>query len=243
MAEFSGVKNMSSTQDYEDHIKALYEISKAITSEMYLEDILKLIVAVTAQVMGSRICSIMLVDEKTQTIHIKATQSLSEEYVKKPPLRIGEGIAGKVVKENRPIVVPDVSKEPEYKYQDIARKQKVVSMLSVPMLVKGKVMGVLSTYTPRAHKFTESEIEILSSIANQAAIAIENTELMVKTKVIQEELETRKKVEKAKGILMRTEGLTEEAAYNKIRRYSMDSRKTMREVSDAIVLADELKSR
>ena len=77
-----------------EQIKALSKISKAIASEHYLEDILKLIVAVTAQVMGSNICSLMLIDEKKHELLIRATQSMSEDYNKKPPLKIGEGIAG-----------------------------------------------------------------------------------------------------------------------------------------------------
>ncbi len=227
--------------EYQDVIKSLYEISKAITSEMYLEDILKLIVAVTAQVLGSKICSIMLLDEKTQTLSVKATQAMSPEYINKPPLKVGEGIAGQVVAQGRPIVVRDVRKEARYKYRDIAQQEGIVSMLSVPMQVKGRVIGVLNTYTSRPHSYTEEEIEILCSIANQAAVAIENTELMVKTRVIQEELETRKKVEKAKGILMRVEKLTEEQAYEKIRKFSMDTRKSMREVAEAIIIAEEMK--
>jgi len=163
--------------DHEEQISALYKISKAITSEMYLEDILRLIVAVTAQVMGSKICSIMLVDEKTQTLPIKATQCMSEEYLKKSPLRIGEGVSGRVVTANAPATIADVRKEPDYKYRDIAKKEGVVSMLSVPMCVKGRVIGVLNTYTPEKHDFTLSEIEVLQSIANQAAIAIENARL------------------------------------------------------------------
>ncbi|MCK5393874.1 MAG: ANTAR domain-containing protein, partial [Candidatus Omnitrophica bacterium] len=79
------------------------------------------------------------------------------------------------------------------------------------------------------------------SIANQAAVAIENTELMVKSRVIQEELETRKKTERAKGILMNQEGITEEQAYLKLRKYSMDNRKSMREVSEAVILTADMK--
>lgn len=227
--------------EYEEQIRAIYKISKAITSDMYLEDILKLIVTVIAQVMDSNICSIMLVDEKSQTLTIRATQALSEEYLKKPPLKIGEGIAGKVARENKPVVIKDVREEPEYKYRDMAIKEGLVSMLSVPMSVKGKVIGVLNCYIPKPHDFAESEIEILTSIANQAAIIITNTELMVKAKVLEEELETRKRIERAKGILTREENLSEEEAYNKIRKYSMDNRKTMKEVAEAIILADEIK--
>jgi len=228
---------------FEEQIKALFKISKAITSDLYLEDILRLIVTVTAEVMGSNICSLMLVDEKKNELVIRATQSMSEEYNKKPALKIGEGIAGKVVKENKPIAVKDVTKEKEYKHKDIAKKEGLCSLLCVPLAVKGKAIGVINCYTSTSHDFTETEIEILTTIANQAAVAIENTELIVKGKVIQEELETRKRVERAKGILMEEEGLTEEEAYLKIRKYSMDRRKTMREVAEAIILSTEIKKK
>jgi len=226
---------------FEEQIKALSKISKAIASDLYLEDILRLIVAVTAEVMGSNICSLMLIDEKKNELVIRATQSISEEYNKKPPLKIGEGIAGKVAKQNKPITVKDVTKEKEYKYQDIARKEGLCSLLCVPLAVKGKVIGVINCYTSTLHNFTETEVNLLTSIANQAAVAIENTELMVKSRVIQEELEARKRIERAKGILMREENLTEEEAYLKLQRYSMDHRKTMREVAEAIILADDMK--
>jgi AmiR/NasT family two-component response regulator len=100
---------------------------------------------------------------------------------------------------------------------------------------------VINCYTSQSHDFTETEINVLTTIANEAAVAIENTELLVKTKIIQEELETRKRVERAKGILMEEEGLTEEEAYLKLRNYSMDKRKTMREVAEAIILASDMK--
>ena len=231
------------SMSFEEQIKALSKISKAIASDLYLEDILRLIVTVTAEVMGSNICSLMLIDEKNNELVIRATQSMSEEYNKKPSLKVGEGIAGKVGKENKPMAVKDVTKEKEYKYKNIAEKEGLCSLLCVPLTVKGKVIGVVNCYTSTSHDFTETEIEVLTSIANQAAVAIENTELMVKSRVIQEELETRKIVERAKGILMREEQLTEEEAYLRIRKFSMDHRKTMREVAEAIILSTEIKEK
>ncbi len=226
---------------YEEQIKALTKISKAIASDVYLDDVLRLVVTVTAEIMGSNICSLMLIDEKRNELVIRATQSLCEEYNRKAPLKIGEGIAGKVVKDNKPIAVKDIIQEKEYKYKDIAKKEGLCSLLCVPLAVKGKVIGAINCYTSKPHDFTETEIAILTSIANQAAVAIENTELMVKSKVIQEELESRKMMERAKGILMREEHLTEEEAYLKLRKYSMDHRKTMREVAEAIILATDMK--
>lgn len=224
-------------------LEAISRVSKSITSNLYLGDILKLIVTVTAEIMDSKICSLMLVDEKERCLVLKATQSMSERYNKKPQLKIGEGIAGKAAEKNAAIAVYDISKEPEYKYKDIAAKEGLKSLLSVPLAVKGRVIGVLNNYTAYPHKFTKDEINILTSVANQAAIVIENAELMLKTKVVQEELETRKAVERAKGILMREQSLNEDEAFRKIQRQSMDLRKTMKEIAEAIILVANMKKK
>jgi two-component system, response regulator PdtaR len=225
---------------YQEQIRALSKISKAIASELYLEDILRLVVTVTAEVMGSHICSISLLDEKKGCLMIRATQSISQEYNHKPPLKLGEGIAGKVAQTGRYILVRDVKNEPEYKYRSIAKKEGLSSLLCVPLAVKGKIIGVLNCYTLETHDFIETEIQMLSSIADQAAVAIENAELLVKSRIIQEELEARKRIERAKGILMKKENLTEEQAYLKLKKYSMDRRKTMKEVAEAIILAEDI---
>jgi signal transduction protein with GAF and PtsI domain len=198
---------------------------------------------VTAEIMNSKICSLSLLDEKSKTLTLKATQSMSDQYNKKPPLHIGEGIAGRVALQNKPQVVYNISKETEYKYKDIAKKEGLRSLLCVPLSVKDRVIGVLNSYTSKPHKFTKDEIDILTTVANQAAIVIENAELMVKTKVIQEELETRKSVEKAKGILMKEHSLSEEEAFRKIQRQSMDTRRSMREIAEAIILIDSMRKK
>lgn len=190
--------------------------------------------------MDSKICSLMLLDEKRKKLFIRATQSISQEYNEKPPLSIGEGIAGKVAKKNKPIAVFDINGEEEYKYKDIAKKEGLHSLLCIPLSVKGRVIGVINCYTSYSHEFSKTEINMLTSVANQAAVAIENTELMVKTKVIQEELETRKLVERAKDILMKRLKLSGEEAYRRIQKQSMNTRKSMREVAEAVLLTEQL---
>jgi signal transduction protein with GAF and PtsI domain len=225
---------------YERQIKALSEISQAISSDQYLDNILKLIVTVTANVMDSKICSLWILDEKEKVLKIRATQAISEAYLKERSLKLGEGIVGCVAEQNKSLAILDVLKEPRYKEKELARKEGLVSMLSVPLTVKDKVIGVINVYTSYPHEFTETERAVLTTVANQAAICIENTELMVKTKVIQEELETRKLVERAKGVLMKNHGLDEDDAFKRIRKTSMDTRKTMREVAEAILLTDRM---
>ncbi|NIM02956.1 GAF domain-containing protein [bacterium] len=236
-----GKKSKSKDKSYSKQLEALSRISKAISSEIYLDNILKLIVTVTAEVMGSKICSLMLLDEDRKKLVVRATQSVSEEYNRKPNVKLGEGIAGRVAQENRPISVLDVRKDSRYVNVRIARKENLCSLLSVPLSVRGKVIGVINCYTSSPHRFSKSEMDVLSAVANQAAVAIENTELMVKSKVIQEELETRKLVERAKDILMEELAISGQEAFRKIQKQSMNSRRPMREIAEAIILAREIR--
>ena len=221
----------------------LSEVSRTIVSDHYIKEILHLIVTMTAKVMDSKICSVMLLDEKKEELVIAATQSLSNEYVNKPNLKVGQSISGRVVLEKRPLKVLDVTKEPGYMFPDVARKEGFVSLLSVPMMIKDQVVGVINSYTTREHTFTKEEIDILQAVANQAAVAIENTNLSHEILAAKEALESRKLVERAKGILMRELGLNEDEAYRKIHKKSMDTRKTMKEVAEAIILAFDIQKR
>jgi GAF domain-containing protein len=139
------------------------------------------------------------------------------------------------------VIILNVLKEPRFKEKDMAKRLHLVSMVSVPLQVKNeKVIGVLNCFTAKPHTFSETEVNLIQTVANQAAVAIVNTELMVKTRVIQEELETRKLVERAKEILMLRRDKTGEQAYRWIQKRSMTTRKSMRSVAEAILLSEEL---
>lgn len=230
---------MQEEQTFERHIQALTKISRAITSDRYIEDILRLVVTVTAETMRSKICSLWLLDDNDNALKLRATQSMSEDYLKERSLKIGEGIVGHVALTRKPRSVLNVLEEPEYKEKELARKEGLVSMLSVPMVVKDRLVGVINCYTSCPHEFTETEKNVLITVANEAAVAIENTELLVKTRVIQDELESRKLVERAKDVLMTQRGLSGADAYRWIQKRSMDTRKSMRQISEAIVLTEE----
>ncbi len=219
----------------------LSEVSRTIVSDYYLKEILQLIVTMTAEVMDSKICSIMLLDEKKEELIIAATQSLSQEYLSKPNLKVGQSVSGRVVLEKKPITVEDVTMEKGFMFPDVARKEGIVSLLSVPMMIKDRVVGVINSYTQSEHNFNKEEIDILQTVANQAAVAIENTHLSQEIFAAKEALEARKTIERAKGILMRELGVSEDEAYKKIHKKSMDLRKTMKEIAEAIILTFDLK--
>ncbi|MFP4533247.1 MAG: GAF domain-containing protein [Desulfobacterales bacterium] len=234
---------IKSSENTDKYLKALMDISRAINSDLYLEDILKLIVMVTAKVTGVEICSLWLIDEdkEPKELRLKATQTIDPEYVQDRVLTLNEGVVGYVAAQQQPLLIPDVLTEPRFKEKEMARKLGLKSLASVPLQVRDeKVIGVLNCFTSEYHDFTENEVNLIKAVANQAAVAIFNSELMVKTRVIQEELETRKLVERSKEVLMRRMDLSAEEAYRWIQKKSMDNRKPMRQVAEAILLSEEM---
>lgn len=221
-------------------LTVLSNVSRTVASDMYIEEILSLLMRLTADLMNSKICSLMLYDEAKQELVLRATQSLSKDYLEKRNIKVGESVSGKVVKSRKPIVVEDVRRDKLYNFPEIAKKEGLYSLLSVPLMFKGRVIGVLNSYKDHIHRFTEEEINLLSSVANQAAVAIQNTTLMSDKKELEEKLEARKVIEKAKGILMQLLSIDEDSAYRLLQKQSMDKRKSMKEIANAIIISKEL---
>lgn len=221
-------------------LEALAQVSDAVVSEPYLDDILQLIVTVTAQLLGSKICSVMLLDDTRQTLRIRATQALSARYRDKPPVRVGESLSGRAVQSRHPIAVLDVTRAEGYHYPDLAAQEGLKSLLCVPMMVKDRPIGVLNVYTAVEHRFSDDEIRTLSTIANQAAVAIEQARLIEQAATLEQSLADRKLIEKAKGILMTEHRLSEADAFRALQRQSMEKRKAMRDIAEAVLLAHDL---
>jgi signal transduction histidine kinase/putative methionine-R-sulfoxide reductase with GAF domain len=207
-------------------INALLEISKAIASGLYLEDVLRLIVTVTANLMDSKICSLWILDEKNQRLKLKATQSISEEYLKERSLAIGEGVVGHVALHNKPMAIPNVLKEPLYKEKELAKKEGLVSMLSVPMCIKDRAIGVINCYTSYPHTFSKTEEEMLTTVANQAAICIENSGLMETLNI--DEI-----------IRLVLEGVTKNIGFDRARLYLVNEKANVLECKMAVGIDEE----
>ncbi len=238
-------KEIANLQDQlNQKINEIYKISTisqfVVQKLGNVDEILDSIVKITADLLNTKICSIMLVDEQKQELQIKATQSLDEEYKNKPNIKIGQSISGLAVKDFRPISVLDVTKDSQYAFPDIAKKMGLVSMLAVPMFFQNKVIGVLNVYTSQQHEFTPLEINILQTMANQSAVAIGTSGLIKEITKTKEELETRKLVERAKGIIMKIKGMSEEDAHRFLQKKSMDTKKPLKEIASAIVIAYDI---
>ncbi|MFP4036191.1 MAG: GAF domain-containing protein [Desulfobacteraceae bacterium] len=231
--------------DLETHtryIRGIAEITRAVSSGRPLEEILNQVVSVTARVMGFEICSIWLIDDSVtpKRIRLRATQALDPEYSAPRSMGRVEGVAGFVATHNQTLRIPDVLKEPRFKNKAMARRLGLVSLLSVPLQAgEDAVIGVLNGFTSEGREFTDVEVHQARAVADLTALAIRSASLAYRHRELEEELETRKAVERAKEILLRR-GVPGDQAYRWLQKRSMDSRKSMRQIAEALILSDEL---
>ena len=221
-------------------ISTLAQVGQIIASGTILDEMLQLIVRMIAEMMQAKVCSVMLVDAQRNELVLKAAKCSSEEYWRKPNLKIGNSLISRVVKAKAPLMVRDVMKEEGYQYPELATKEGVRSLVSVPMILKDTVIGVINVYSAEERVFSKEDIRVLSTVADQAAVAFENTKLTLAIQESQEALQTRKLVERAKSILQKQTSLSEEDAYKRLQQQSMRTRRSMREIAEAVILSSEL---
>jgi GAF domain-containing protein len=183
----------------------------------------------------------MLLNDKSTELTIRATQSLSLAYREKPPIRVGQSVGGQVVLKKEPIQVLDVTKDPRYGYPTIAKQEGLKSLLCVPLLIADKAIGVLNCYTEEEHAFSKEAIQLVQTVANQAAIVIEHSRLIQEEAQARLALEAKKSVDAAKRALMKKRGMTEDEAHRFIQKTSMERNKPQQEIAEAILIAADLK--
>jgi signal transduction protein with GAF and PtsI domain len=218
-------------------LEGIAEISKAIMERNFADDILSLIVTVTAKVTGSKICSLLLLDKKKEELVLKASQSDSGSYNQKSNTPLGKGIAGRVALSGKPMTVLDVRTDARFLNKEIAVEDGLVSLLSVPMSVDGEVIGVINCYTSGPYEFSDGDVQMLTTVASQAAIVLKNTELRIMKEVVEHELEERKIIERAKDIVMEKKRVPGKLAFDMMRRQSMNTRTSMAKIAESIILA------
>lgn len=162
------------------------EVTKTLTDSPYLEEILQLLVNITARRFNYRVVTVRLLDEGRQELILRATQATNKAYQRKPAIKLGESIAGRAIALGSPVIVEDVQTSEEYIGHDLAEEQGLHSMVCVPLIVANKPVGVMSCYTGEIRQFPEDEIAILETLAKQAAVSIEHAKLHVRHTLMQE---------------------------------------------------------
>ncbi len=174
-------------------LTTLIEVSKIINTTIELEKLLDYIMETAKEVLNSEGSSLMLIDESTNELYFNITAGKGSNKLKEVRLPIGQGIAGIVAKEGKPLIVDDAINDPRvYKVADEVTKTVTRNILAVPMRVQDKIIGVLEVVNSKGRdKFDKYDLELFQAFADQAAIAIHNRDLINNLQQANDEIKRR----------------------------------------------------
>jgi signal transduction histidine kinase len=138
--------------------------------------------------MDTKVCSLMLLNSTRDLLELRACHGAGTSYLRKPPLPVADSLVGVVVGRRKPLRVYNVQEHDAYRHTEMARKEGLVSLLSVPMIVGDTAIGALNVYTTEPYRYSNQDVKILSALANLAAVAIENARLHAKVVAVEEQL-------------------------------------------------------
>jgi len=231
-----------------EEISVLHRVSRIVSSELSLDEMLGEIVGLTSQISGCDACLVYLVEMPTEEFVLRASQVPHAADLGNLRMKVGEGVTGWVAEHQSPVALSSkASADSRFKFFPALVEDTYEAFLSVPLINKGKVIGVINVHHRERHQHTAEEISTIQFMGEQMGSAIakslleeENARLTEETAEVKRQLETRKVVERAKGILQRRQSLTEEEAYLRMRNESRRLRRPMKELAEAIILAEEL---
>ena len=180
--------------------EALANVSRTINSTLNLGDALNVVTREACLLMRAKMCSLMLLDGTREWLDLRASHGAGEAYLSKLRLSVGESFLGVVARRKKPMQVANVQVSSRYQNVDVARREGLVSLLSVPLQFGGQVIGTLSVYTGEPYNFSNEEIRILAALAELSAIAIEKARLYERIVDVEEQLRQNEKLS-ALGLL------------------------------------------
>ncbi len=226
-------------KEKQSQVEILRQISETISYNWNLEQIFNSIIDIVGRYASSDSCFIYLIDG--DKIILKASQNPHKAALGKIVMKIGEGLTGWAVQHKKEVVINSKAYEDKrFKFFNTLPEDKFEAFVSIPIVFKEKIVGVINVQHTKKKEYQADKIAFLKIIAKQVGGAIENARLACETDFLKDALEARKIIEKAKGILMSKLSISEEEAYKIIHRKSMDKRKTIKEVSEAIILSKEI---
>jgi len=180
--------------------ESLASVSRTINSTLNLDEALRAITKEACELMRARMCSLMLLDESRNWLDLRASYGAGDAYIKKPRLSVEESLLGVVVRRKKSQQVANVQGDSRYQNVELARRESLVSLLSVPLIFADQAIGTLNVYTARPYNFSNEEIKILSALAELSAIAIEKARLYERVVDVEEQLRQNEKLS-ALGLL------------------------------------------
>jgi uroporphyrinogen-III synthase len=221
-------------------IAFLHEIGSRIASADSLHKVLDRIVAFVTRVIPADSCFIYVLEGRK--LVLRASKNPHAELVDRLGMQVGQGITGWVAEHKEPVAIAaNASEDPRFKAFKNVPEDKFEAMLSVPILCASKVVGVINLQHRLSYQHTANELQLLSMVGFLVGAEIERVRLEGENTELTGRLETRRAVERAKGILQRDLSVSEEEAYRMMQRESRQRRKSMLEIAEVILLGEEIR--
>ncbi len=224
----------------DSHVDLLHEIGVRLATADGFHEVLTRVVDFSSALVKCDACLIYVLEG--EDLVLRASKNLHPEVVDRLKLRVGQGITGWVAEHQEPVAIAEkAALDPRFQFFHELPEDSYEAFLSVPLMCRGRVVGVINLQHCQHHVYRRREIRLISTVGLLVGAEIEMARLEEVNLNLSEQLQTRKVVERAKGILQRDLGLSEEQAYLTLQRQSRQKRKAMKEIAEAIVLSEEVK--
>src|ERR1700674_361767 len=224
----------------DSHVDVLHEISVRLGTADGFHEVLNRVVDFASALVKCDSCLIYIMEG--DELVLRASKNPHPEVVDRLKLRVGQGITGWVAEHREPVAIPeDAAHDPRFQFFNELPEDSYEAFLSVPLMCRGRVVGVINLQHRQHHVYRPLELRMISTVGFLVGAELELARLEEANSTLAEQLQTRKIVERAKGILQRDLGLSEEQAYLTLQRQSRQKRKAMKEIAEAIVLSEEVR--
>jgi signal transduction protein with GAF and PtsI domain len=224
----------------DSHVDVLHEIGARLSTADGFHEVLSRVVDFATALVKCDSCLIYVLEG--DELVLRASKNPHPEVVDRLKLRVGQGITGWVAQHLEPVAVAEKAvQDPRFQFFHELPEDSYEAFLSVPLMCRGRVVGVINLQHRQHHVYRRREIRMISTVGFLVGAEIEMARLEDANSTLSEQLQTRKIVERAKGILQRDLGMNEEQAYLALQRQSRQKRKPMKEIAEAIVLSDDVR--
>ena len=221
-------------------VDLLHEIGVRLATAGGFHDVLGRVVECASDLVKCDSCLIYVLEG--EYLVLRASKNAHPEVVDSLKLRVGQGITGWVAEHHEPVAISEkAAYDPRFQFFHELPEDSYQAFLSVPLMSRGRVVGAINLQHRLPHIYKLKEIRLITTIGFLVGAEIELARMEEVNLHLADQLQTRKVVERAKGILQRELGLSEEQAYLALQQQSRQKRKAMREIAEAIILGDEVK--
>jgi uroporphyrinogen-III synthase len=221
-------------------VDLLHEIGGRLATASGFHEVLGRVVEFAAALVKCDSCLIYVLEG--EHLVLRASKNAHSDTVNRLRLRVGQGLTGWVAEHHEPVAISEkAAQDPRFRLFHELPEDSYEAFLSVPLMCRGRVVGVINLQHRRPHVYKLKEIRLISAIGFLVGAEIELARLEEVNSSLTDQLQTRKVVERAKGILQRDLGLSEEQAYLGLQQQSRQKRKPMRDIAEAIILTEEVR--